>query len=120
MTADSQRVAIAKLLGWMEIIDLIGIPPRCGKPPGSPRHFDRCIDNPLQDLNAAFQFVEFLNKEHSITFEFENDLDGEWRVETSEPFHVIVYGKSLARAICEAGLKSINLWEDDAGKGGAV
>jgi hypothetical protein len=75
----------------------------------------------LNDIRDALTFVEFLRGKGWI-FTVQND-PGKAGYDVSFSKHPSYhYGKnkSLAKAICDAGLKAIGLWEDDAGKGGAV
>jgi hypothetical protein len=68
------------------------------------------------DLNASLQFIEHITKNEGCTFRIENELDGTWFVEVGIDYNAgnvdLAFDESLPIAICEAGLKALNLWTE--------
>lgn len=121
MSPDSMRVAVAKAMGWHKV-ERTGFRKKLWRNPENrlKKGGGACYEPPdyLNDLNAAFQFVEFLRGKG---FEFQCKSSGAgWNVGFFSPTatvdpQFVMGAASLPHAICEAGLKSLGLYDGTEG-----
>ena len=127
MSSAELDAKVAEAMGWTDIDLLIPAsrspnnhPLHCGWPPDSHASGAKSsIPQASRDLNAAFEFVEWLKQEkgiwivisgpESFTDEGLGPSSGEWRVVAGKtPYEFGLSGaQSPAVAICQAGLSAL-------------
>lgn len=99
-TDEKTRVRIAEIMG-LEIFNPCGIAAHC-------KCHIESLPNFLNDLDAAFQAVEWLREKGWTPVLIAESYDSVWEVTLRKDGHMDVYAvnESLPRAICEAFLKA--------------
>jgi hypothetical protein len=113
MTPEQQRIAIAEACGWK-------VHPKdrfIVIPPNSPNSVQplHTLPDYLNDLNACSGLVDHMQ---TLGFNCVLIAEGEYRcctfISNDRSREIKVISSSFTKSICEAFLKALNLWNDEA------